>query len=70
MGLAPCLHPPSALAIAEVRKVLGLMIPPPLAGLLAGLAAFGFAAVMLVFPVSVIREEKRAATAALASLQL
>ena len=70
MGLAPSPHPVGALTIAEVGKVLGLAIPAPLTGELAGLAAIGLAAVMLLLPVPVIREEKRAATAALTSLRL
>ena len=70
MGLAPSPHPFGALAIAEVRKVLGLAIPAPLTGQLAGLAAIGLATVILMLPVPVIREEKGAATAALTALQL
>ena len=70
MGLAPSPHPVGALAIAEVRKVLGFAIPAPLTGELTGPATFGLAAVMLMLPVPVIREEKRAATAALTSLRL
>jgi hypothetical protein len=70
MGLAPGPHPLGPFAIAEVGKVLGFTIPSPLAGELAGRAAIGLAAVMLMLPVPVIREEERAATAALASLRL
>ena len=70
MGLAPSPHPLGALAIAEVRKVLGFTIPSLLTGELTGPATLGFAAVMLMLPVPVIREEKRAATAALTSLRL
>ena len=70
MGLAPSPHPFGALAIAEVGEVLGIAIPMPLTGELAGTAAIGLAAVMLMLPVPVIREEKRAATAALTSIQL
>jgi hypothetical protein len=70
MGLAPYPHPLGTLAIAEVGKVLGFTIPSPLTGELAGRAAIGLAAVMLMLPVSVIREEERAATAALTSLRL
>jgi hypothetical protein len=70
MGLAPSPHPLGALAIAEVRKVLGFTIPSLLTGELTGPATLGFAAVMLMLPVPVIRKEKRAATAALTSLRL
>jgi len=70
MGLAPSPHPLGALAIAEVRKVLGFTIPSLLTGELTGLATLGFAAVMLMLPVPVIRKEKRAATAALTSFRL
>jgi hypothetical protein len=69
MGLAPSPHPLGALAIAEVRKVLGITIPSLLTGELASPTTLGFAAVMLMLPVPVIREEKRAATAALTSLR-
>ena len=70
MGLAPSPHPSGTLAIAEVRKVLGFTIPSPLTGELTGPATLRLAAVMLMLPVPVIREEKRAATAALTSLRL
>jgi hypothetical protein len=69
MGLAPSPHPLGALSIAEVRKVLGFTIPAPLTGELTGPATLELAAVMLMLPVPVIREEKRAATAALTSLR-
>jgi hypothetical protein len=69
MGLAPSPHSLGALAIAEVRKVLGFTIPSLLTGELTGPATLGLAAVMLMLPVPVIREEKRAATAALTSLR-
>jgi hypothetical protein len=70
MSLAPSPHSLGALAIAEVRKVLGFTIPSLLTGELTGPATLGFAAVMLMLPVPVIREEKRAATPALTSLRL
>ena len=70
MGLAPSPHPFGALAIAEVRKVLGFAIPSLLTGKLTGPVTPGLAAVMLMLPVPVIREEKRATTAALTSLGL
>jgi hypothetical protein len=70
MGLAPSPHPLGTLAIAEVRKVLGFTIPSLLTGELTGPATLGFAAVVLVLPVPVIREEKRAAIPALTSLGL
>ena len=55
MGLAPSPHPLGALAIAEVRKVLGFTIPSLLTGKLTGLATPRLAAVMLMLPVPVIR---------------
>jgi hypothetical protein len=70
MGLAPSPHPLGTLAIAEVRKVLGFTIPSLLTGELTGPATLGFATVMLMLPVPVIRKEERAATAALTSLRL
>jgi hypothetical protein len=70
MGLAPSPHPLGTLAIAEVRKVLGFTIPSLLTGELTGPATLGFATVMLLLPVPVIREEKRAAIPALTSLGL
>jgi hypothetical protein len=70
MGLTPSPHPLGALAITEVRKVLGFAIPSLLTGKLTGPATLGFAAVMLMLPVPIIREEKRAATAALTSIRL
>ena len=55
MGFAPSPHSLGALAIAEVRKVLGLAMPSLLTGKLTGLATLGLAAVMLMLPVPVIR---------------
>jgi hypothetical protein len=57
MGLAPSPHPLGTPAIAEVRKVLGFTIPSLLTGELTGLATLGFAAVMLMLPVPVIRKK-------------
>jgi hypothetical protein len=69
MGLAPLPHPSDVLRIPEVIAIGGFATPAPLAGQLAGLAAGGFAAVMLALLVAVIGEEELAATAALTSLR-
>jgi hypothetical protein len=69
MSLAPV---PDALGVVSVQEVMavgGFGQPAALAGPFAGLAAGGFAAVMLAVPVAVIGEEKLAATAALTSLR-
>ena len=70
MSLAPSLHPLGPLAIPEVGEVLRFAIPAPLTGQLAGPVAIRFGAVVLMLPVPVVREEKRAATPALTSLRL
>jgi len=69
MGLAPLSHMLGILRVPEIVAVGWLMKPAPLAGQLAGVAASGFAAVMLAVLVAVIGEEKLAATAALTSLR-
>src|SRR5438445_4577802 len=68
VSLAPVPH---ALDIALTTKVVAVgwcARPVPLTGQLAGLTAGGFAAVTLAVLVTVIGEEKLAATAALTSL--
>ena len=69
VGLAPLPHPTDVLRIPEVIAIGGLATPAPLAAQLAGLAAGGFAAVLLALLVAVIGEEELAATAALTSLR-
>jgi hypothetical protein len=69
VGLAPLPHVLGVLRISEVVAIGGFAKPALLAGHLAGLAAIGFAAVMLAVLVAVIEEEKLPATAALTSLR-
>ena len=69
VGLAPLPHVPGVLRISEVVAIAGFAKPALLASHLAGMAASGFAAVMLAVLVAVIEEEKLAATAALTSLR-
>ena len=69
MGLAPLPHSPDVVRIPEVIAIGWFTTPSPLADPLAGLAASGFAAVMLAVLVAVIGEEKLVATAALTSLR-
>ena len=70
MGLAPRPDAIDVLGVPEVVAVGRFAKPPPLAGQLAGLAASGFAAVMLAIVITPIGEEKLAATTALTSLGL
>ena len=68
MSLTPLPHMPGVFRIPEVIAVGWFTGPPMLAGQLAGMAASGFAAVMLAVLVTVIGREKLAATKALTSL--
>jgi len=68
MGLAPLAHTLDVVGASEVAAPEWRAQPAALAGQLPGAAASGFAAVVLVIGVTVIGEEKLAATAALTSL--
>jgi len=70
MGLAPLLDVSDVLRIPEVVAVGRFAKPTPLAGQFAGVAAGGFAAVMLAVEIVWIWGEELAAIAALASLGL
>ena len=69
MGLAPLSNAFGVLRVTEVVAVGGFAQPPVLAGQLAGVPATGLVAVTLAISVTVIGEEKVAATAALTSLR-
>jgi hypothetical protein len=67
MSLPPGPHPLDVFWAAEVVAIGRLAQPALLAGLFAGQATIGFGTVMLAVLIAVIRNEKLAATAALAS---
>jgi hypothetical protein len=69
MGLAPLAHTLDVVGAVEVAAPKWCAPPSALAGQFPGLAAGGFAAVVLVAGVAVIGEEKLAAAAAFTSLR-
>jgi hypothetical protein len=69
MGLSPLAHTLDVVGAVEVAAPKWCAPPSALAGQFPGLAAGGFAAVVLVAGVAVIGEEKLAAAAAFTSLR-
>ena len=58
MGRAPLLDPPNVFRAAKIIPVFRFLQPLTLAGGFAGLAAFGFAAILLMPGVAGVRKKK------------